>query len=450
MFEFILPDLGEGIHEGEVLEWHVKVGDTIGEDEPLIEVETDKAAVSIPSPKGGIVMACNGEVGEIVHVGNIIAVIDDSGNGSVAESAALKASEVVEEKPVEAKLQPVTKEFTGRKGDRVPAAPATRKLAREMGIDINTVTGSGPAGRVTRDDLKLHASGAAPAEVTATVAATAATTTPTAAPAPEVRTPTPATLPGGASAGIPFLDVDPLPDYALEGPVEIENLRSIRRKVAHKMVTSKSIIPHVVHLDEADVTELDALRRSEKSAREGQPGGKLTLLPFVIKAVISGLKNFPMFNSSLDPYREEIIYKKYYNMGLAVDSERGLIVPVIKNADQHSALSLSTQIEDLAERARTGNIEVSSLSGGTFTITNVGAIGGTGFAAAINYPEAGILGLGRAQDKAVVRDGEIVIRKMLPMGLSYDHRIADGAQAARFMTGIVMLLSNPNRLLLEG
>lgn len=447
MFEFILPDLGEGIHEGEVLEWHVKVGDTIIEDEPLIDIETDKAAVSIPSPKGGIVMATNGEVGEIVYVGNIIVVIDDSGNGSNAVAPVAAAAETVSTPPVAATLAPAAEGFKARSIDhKVPAAPATRKLAREMGIDINTVNGSGPAGRVTQDDVKLHASGAVPASAAPVV--TAPVVAP--APVPEVRTPTPTTLSGGASTGIPFLDVDPLPDYSLEGPVEIEKLRSIRRKVAHKMVTSKSIIPHVVHMDEADVTDLDALRKNEKSSREGQPGGRLTLLPFVIKAIISGLKNYPMFNSSLDPFREEIIYKKYYNMGIAVDSERGLIVPVIKNADHLSILGISSQVEDLAEAARTGNIDVSSLSGGTFTITNVGAIGGTGFAAAINYPEAGILGLGRAQDKAVVRNGEIVIRKMLPIGLSYDHRIADGAQAARFMTGIVKLLSNPNTLLLEG
>lgn len=442
MFEFKLPDLGEGIHEGEILKWYVEAGSAVKEDEPLVEVETDKAAVTIPSPRGGTLVSVNGGVGDIINVGNVIAVIDDgTGAAMVAEAEPAKETAPSAEAvtpPVKAAPQVPTEPGVKRP---VPAAPATRRLAREMGIDINLVPASGPAGRVTPEDVKRFASGetAIPAE-----------TTPAAACPVTIEKKAEAEFAAHAASAIPFLDIDPLPDFSRDGPVEVEKLRSIRRKVAHKMTTSKVLVPHVLHMDEVDITTLDAFRKEERAKREGQPGGKLTLLPFVIKAMIAGLKEYPSFNSSLEPFKEEIIYKKYYNIGIAVDSERGLIVPVIKNADRLSVIELSRQIEELAEQARTGDIPVSSLTGGTFTITNIGPIGGTGFMAAINYPEAAILGLGRAQDKPVVRNGEIVIRKMLPLSLSFDHRIADGADAARMVTGVVNRLSDPNVLLLEG
>ncbi len=431
MFEFILPDLGEGIHEGEVLKWYVNVGDTIKEDDPLVEVETDKAAVTIPSPRGGKVSALNGKIGEVIYVGNVVAVIDDGSGAATGvvvppvEKATPEATVVQAETPV---AHPA--------GRPVPAAPATRRLAREMGVDINSVPATGPAGRVTPDDVQRFASGeVAPIKEDVSI--------------PVDDKLAVAKFAAHASTAIPFLDIDPLPDYSKEGPVEIEQLRSIRRKIAHKMTTTKILIPHVVHMDEADVTVLDEIRKQQKGMREGQPGGNLSLLPFVIKAVIAGLKQYPAFNASIDPFKEEVIYKKYYNIGVAVDSDRGLIVPVVKSADSLSVMELSARIEELALQARDGNINVSDLHGGTFTITNIGSIGGTGFAAAINYPEAAILGLGRAQDKPVVRNGEIVIRKMLPMSMSFDHRIADGADAARMVTGIVNRLSNPNSLLVE-
>ncbi|MCF7810961.1 2-oxo acid dehydrogenase subunit E2 [bacterium] len=441
MYEFKLPDLGEGIHEGEVLKWHVKVGDTIKEDDPLIEVETDKAAVTIPSPRGGIIMTLKGAVGDILNVGDVIVTIEDGSGASVAPAEVPTKTEPIET-PVKvetpAPIAPTVETLEVASGRPVPAAPATRRLARELGVNINIIKGTGPAGRVTPEDVKLVASGEVPTtiEPVKKEAATESDSCPIAV----TKTP--------AMSAIPFLDLDPMPDFAKEGPIEIEKLRSIRRKVAHKMTTSKILIPHVVHMDEADVTELDKFRREENARREGR-GGKLTLLPFVIKAVIAGLKEYPAFNASIDPFKEEIIYKKYYNVGVAVDSDRGLIVPVIKNADQKSIIQLSDKIVELAEGARDGNINVADLSGGTFTITNIGPIGGTGFAAAINYPEAAILGLARAQDKPVVRNGEIVIRKMLPISLSFDHRIADGADAARMVSGIIKRLSDPYTLLLE-
>jgi pyruvate dehydrogenase E2 component (dihydrolipoamide acetyltransferase) len=251
-----------------------------------------------------------------------------------------------------------------------------------------------------------------------------------------------------AASAIPFLDIEPLPDFTQWGTVEKEQLRSIRRKVAHKMVTSKILIPHVVHMDEADVTLLEDFRHKGIEHRKDQTA-HLTLLPFIIKAVVSGLKASPAFNASVDPFNEEIIYKKYYNIGIAVDTGRGLIVPVVKNADSKSIMQIGREIDDLAARARDSKIAVAELQGGTFTITNIGSIGGTFFLPVINYPETAILGMGRTQEKPVVRDGQIVIRKMLPLSFAFDHRVADGADSARFITEMIRELSDPDLLLLE-
>jgi pyruvate dehydrogenase E2 component (dihydrolipoamide acetyltransferase) len=252
-----------------------------------------------------------------------------------------------------------------------------------------------------------------------------------------------------AASAIPFLDIEPLPDFTQFGPVEIEPLRSIRRRVARKMVTSMILVPHVAHMDEADVTELEAFRKREKGKRDGTPGSHLTLLPFVIKAITAGLRAAPSFNASLDPFKEEVVYKHYYNIGVAVDTGRGLIVPVVRNTDRKSIVQIAHEIEGLAAHARDGKIDVNDLRGGTFTITNIGPIGGTALIPTINYPEVAILGMGRVQEKPVVRDGEIVIRKILPLTLAFDHRIADGADAARFVSELVRHLSDPNLLLLE-
>jgi len=253
-----------------------------------------------------------------------------------------------------------------------------------------------------------------------------------------------------AASAIPFLDLEPLPDFAQWGEVEIEPLRSIRRKVAHKMTTAKILVPHVAHMDEADVTELEAFRVKERQRRPStEPGGHLTLLAFVIKAVTSGLRAAPSFNASLEPFREEIIYKKYYNIGVAADTGRGLVVPVIRDTDRKSIIRIAADIEQLVQRAREGKLDPEQMRGGTFTITNVGPLGGTALIPAINYPEVAILGMGKVQEKPVVRDGQIVIRKILPLTLAFDHRIADGADAARFVSELVRHLSDPNLLLLE-
>jgi len=238
-----------------------------------------------------------------------------------------------------------------------------------------------------------------------------------------------------------------MPDFAQWGPVETEPVRSIRRKIARKMTTSMVVVPHVVHLDEADVTEIEALRKELREASPEQPS--LTLLSFVVKAVVAALKRFPEFNASLDPVRGEIVYKRYYNVGLAADTPKGLMVPVVHDADRKSLIEVTATIRELAEQAREGSIGVDALRGGTFSITNVGPIKRIPLAPAINYPEVAILGMGQAQDKPVVRDGEIVARKMLPITLSFDHRVTDGANAARFVSHVRALLEDPRRLLLE-
>ncbi len=440
MFEFKLPDLGEGIAEGEILKWHVEVGQTVAEDAPLVDVETDKAAVTIPSPRGGPVTALSGKVGDVVNVGDVVAVIDD---GSVAPAiSAPVATPAAAAAPTATAPTPAPQD--GGRRRPVPAAPATRRLARELEVDINGIAGSGPAGRVTADDVRA----AAAAEPFAPAAESA---TPVHVEASSVADDQAfAEFAAHAASTIPFLELEPMPDFASDGPVEIEKLRSIRRKVARKMVTSMTLVPHVAHMDDADVTALEEFRKSQKTARSNDAGiGSLTLLSFVIKAITAGLKAAPAFNASLDPFKEEIVYKKYYNIGFAADTGRGLVVPVIKGTDRKSIRDISAEIAEKAGLAREGALPAEDMRGGTFTITNVGPLGGTAMLPTINYPEVAILGMGRVQEKPVVRDGEIVIRKILPLTLAFDHRIADGADAARFVGELIRQLSDPNLLLLE-
>ncbi len=446
MYEFKLPDLGEGIHEGEILQWHVKANDVIKEDDSLIDVETDKAAVTIPSPKGGKVVSLAGGVGDTVNVGQIIVVIDDGSGDEAATEAA--PAEVVEETAVAAAAAPPSSPSPATPapppdGVRrpVPAAPATRRLARELGVDINLVAATGPAGRVTPEDVKAAAEGGKlPAVVEA----------PAAVAKPEVGVVSAETaFAAHAASAIPFLDIDPLPDFEQWGPVDKEPLRSIRRRVAHRMTTSTVLVPHVAHMDDADVTLLEEFRANANASADREGGDHLTLLAFVVKAVTAGLKAAPVFNSSLDPFNEEIVYKKFYNVGIAVDTGRGLIVPVIRNTDCKSIKQIAADIRDLAGRAREGKIDVAELQGSTFTITNVGPLGGTALIPTINYPEVAILGMGSVRPKPVVRDGEIVIRTILPLTMAFDHRVADGADAARFVAELARQLSDPNLLLVE-
>lgn len=428
MFEFKLPDLGEGIHEGELLQWYAAQGDRIKEDDPLCEVETDKAAVTIPSPCSGTIVSLKGEPGAILRVGDVFAVIDD---GSRKESAAENREEAGEAGKESAPGAPPAEAHAGNRDKKVIAAPATRRLAREMGIDIGSVPGSGPGGRVTNEDLKAFEGDG-----------NAGRTLEREESAPEAR-PASRQRPDEESSevlSIPFLEVDREP-VAEAGPVEREPLRSLRRKVAVKMTSASILIPHVAHMDEIDVTEIEALRKEYNRENPGQ--GKLTLLAFVIKAAAAGLRDYPMFNASVDLAAKEIVYKKYTHIGFAADTPRGLMVPVIHDADRQSLAGIGYRIRHLADKARAGEIQVAELAGGTFTVTNVGAIGGTHVFPIINSPESAILGLGRVEKKPVVRDDEIVIRKMLPLTLCFDHRVADGAQAAAFAGELKTMLENP-------
>jgi len=446
VYEFKLPDLGEGIHEGEILKWYVAVGDTVEEDAPLVDVETDKAAVTIPSPRGGRVARLAGEVGATVLVGAVLAVID-----SGEEPAVLAASE--SPRAHQGGLGEPSAAGSVASGGSVlpiPAAPATRRLARELGVDLRNVTPSGPAGRVLVADVRLaaQANPAPPAgSETTSVPPTAAPASARPAPATAGKRPTPA--PAGSDVGIPFYQLPALPDFTRWGEVRREPLRSIRRKIARHMTTAKLVVPHVAHMDDADVTRLYELTRRLRERYAERPGGRLGLLPFVVRAVVAGLREWPMFNASLDPFAEEIVYKGFYNVGVAVDTPRGLMVPVVHGAERAPVLELSARIEHLAGAAREGSLGVDDLRGGTFTISNIGPLGGRAVVPAVHYPEVAILGLGRASEQAVVRDGEIVVRRMLPLTLAFDHRVADGADAARFVGALMARLEDPERLLVE-
>jgi pyruvate dehydrogenase E2 component (dihydrolipoamide acetyltransferase) len=429
--EFKLPDLGEGIHEGEIVEVFVKPGDRVAEGDPLLEVETDKAVTAIPSPFTGAVAEVRVAAGEIVHVGDVM-VVFEGGAPDRDAAPAVPAKETVSrhagEAPVEAPpaLSPATSESSRR--PPVPASPATRRLARELGVDLHTVHPTGPQGLVTADDVRRHA---------------------------ESRPASPdAASEAEASDGMaPPVVAPDLPDFSQWGPVAIEPLRSVRKAMARQMALAWSQIPHVSNQGEADVTALEALRQRH-AAQVKEDGGRLTLTVFTAKAAVAALKRFPRFNASLDMAGEQIIYKQYFHVGVAVDSPRGLIVPVLRDVDRKSIRELAVDFEGLVARAREGKTSLEELQGGTFTITNAGAVGGGHFAPIINFPQVAILGLGRAALKPVVRsdaegDPEIVPRLMMPLVLSFDHRIADGAEAIRLMQTMVATLEDPEAMVLN-
>lgn len=451
--EFKLPDLGEGIHEAEIIAVQVQEGDVVAEDQSILEVETDKAVVQIPSPVAGVVEKIHVKQGEIVTVGSVMISFAVEKAPQAREQVAVPISRE-EKKPATAAKAPTA--YPARKAAAeehalveagatvqqgpIPAAPATRRLAREMGVDLRLIRASGPGGRVLKEDVRAYAEGIVGSALAAT------TTTLTTAPPRQAMRP---------SEKVEPLELTPivaqpaaLPNFEKYGPIERVPLRSIRRKIALNMAQSWSHIPHVTHFDEADVTQLDEfLKGSEKRMLER--GMRLTLTVFMVKAVVSGLRQYPQFNASLDEGTGEIIYKHYYNIGIAVATERGLIVPVIGNADQKTLKQIASELAEIADRTRAGKIELERLQGGTFTITNVGAIGGTSMVPMINFPEAAILGMARASQKPVVRNGVIQIATILPLALSFDHRISDGAEAAHFIRHVAGCLEEPLKLLLE-
>jgi pyruvate dehydrogenase E2 component (dihydrolipoamide acetyltransferase) len=429
--EFKLPDLGEGIHEGEIVEVYVKPDDRVAEGDPLLEVETDKAVTAIPSPFTGKVTEVRVAAGDTVHVGDVMVVFESGAPDRQAAPTAL-APETVARQAVEAPVEdhPASSPVATESGRRppVPASPATRRLARELGVDLYTVDPTGPQGLVTADDVRRHAesSSASPAATPETVAST--------------------------DMAPPFVSPD-LPDFSQWGPVAIEPLRSVRKATARQMALAWSQIPHVSNQGEADVTALEALRQRH-AAQVKEDGGRLTLTVFAAKAAVAALKRFPRFNASLDMAGEQIIYKQYFHVGVAVDSPRGLIVPVLRDVDRKSIRELAVDFQGLVARAREGKTSLEELQGGTFTITNAGAVGGGHFAPIINFPQVAILGMGRAALKPVVRpdaegDPEIVPRLMMPLVLSFDHRIADGAEAIRLMQTMVATLEDPEAMVLN-
>ena len=441
--EFKLPDVGEGIAEAEIVEYLVEVGDKVKADQMVVRVETDKAVVELPSPFSGAVAEIPHKPGDTVSVGDTLLVIETE-EGEAAEEKKKEtereekkrevkkpeAEEALKGAPAEEKKKPERAEKEAKREEpsraepakeaqpgKVLATPHTRKLARELKVDITTVKGSGPQGRVTDDDVRRASEESAkPKEA-------------------------PAAAPAKAPSTAGF-------DFEKYGPTRRAPLKGVRKRIAEVMARSASTIPHVTHFDEADVTKLLEVVERERTLAEGR-GIKLTILSFLAKAAAASLREFPILNSSLDEETGEIVYKEYIHIGIATDTEAGLMVPVIRDVDRKSILQIAAELQELSKKARDRTIDLEDLRGGSFSITNVGAIGGTGATPIIQHPQAAILLSVRAGKKPVVLDDQVVIRTIMPLALSFDHRILDGAEAARFMNHLVELLEDPMRMLID-
>ncbi len=399
--EFKLPDLGEGVAEGEILKWMVKEGDAVKEDQPLVEVMTDKVNVQIPSQWDGTVRRLLVKEGDVVEVGREILVIEVADSGPGVEGPHAKPEP--QPAPEPAQTAPVQTMQESGAADRVLATPATRRLARELGVDISRLTGTGPNGRVTDDDVRAGPTPAA--KVVETLPAT-----------------------GGGEERVP--------------------LRGVRKLIAERMSKSFHTVAQVTLVDEVDMTEVVLLREAFKGSAEKR-GVKLTFLPLIIKAVLPALKEFPYLNSALDEGTGEIVLKKRYSLGIATDTPGGLLVPVVKDADRKDIFELSAEIERLSEKARSGELSLEEVQGSTFTMTNLGSIGGLFATPIVNYPEVAILGTHRISKRPVVRDGKIEARDMMYLSLSFDHRVMDGAYGARFMNRVIEILQDPKKILSE-
>jgi pyruvate dehydrogenase E2 component (dihydrolipoamide acetyltransferase) len=433
--DFKLPDLGEGLTEAEVVRVLVAEGDEIKEDQAVLLVETEKAQVELPSPFGGRVAAVHVQAGQRVKVGAVLLSFADAGSAARTATPA-PAPPARAASPAPSAPAPAAAPATGLP----PAAtPATRRLARELGVDLAHVRGTGPGGRVSDENVRAAAGARAAAPATP------------GAPAPPssivARPPVPA---GPAEAARPLagpIALPPLPRFEQWGPVEREPLRGIRRRSAEHLSLAWAVIPHVTQHDQADVTELETMRRRQQK-RGSEGSADLTLTVFLIKAVVTALRAHPRFNASLDQATGELVLKRYYNIGVAVDTDQGLVVPVVRGVDGKGIRDLAAELARLVTRTREGKATLEDLRSGTFTVTNTGALGGTGATPIINYPEVAILGVGRARERPVVRDGQVVVRLILPLSLAFDHRVIDGMEAARFSTDLAQLLEDPERLLL--
>lgn len=416
-YVFNFPDVGEGIHEGRIVEWLVAEGATVAEDEALVKVETDKAVVELPSPQAGVVLRLHASADASIEVGDPLVTIGEAGERLAEEQPRHRESASA---PVHA-AAPTASSLTAPAERVAPAArrplatPRTRALARRLGVDLAAVTGSGSGGRITDQDVEAAARG----EVRAPLP-----------PAPE---PSPTVGPGKAESTV-------------DGEVERVPLSHLRKVIAAAMRTSKQTAAHVTHVDEADVTDLVDHYRKVKPMIE-ETGVKFSLLPFFVKALVSTLKRYPQFNASVDEQAQEMVLKRYYNIGIAVDTPEGLIVPVVRHADSKDMVAIAAEVADLAERARSRRLTLDELRGGTCTITNIGPLGGIFATPIINLPELAIVGLHKIMERPAVVDGEIVVRRLMNLSVSFDHRYIDGADGARFMTELVSLVSNPGLLM---
>ena len=406
-FNFVLPDLGEGITEGEIRKWVVKEGDMVQEHQTIVELETDKAVVEVPSPRKGRVLRINKEEGAIVKVGEVLMTIAEEGEAVEEKKAVPEEKPAEERKPVEEK-KPAEREksvsvvgvLPEEEEEVVLASPAVRALAKELGVDLAKVKGTGPGGSITKDNV-------------------------TAAAGPKERK-----------------------AEALYGPVERIPLRGVRRTIAKNLIMSQKTTAFVTGMNEVDITDLWDLREKEKRPLL-EKGVHLTFFPFFIKAVIHALAEHPMLNASIDDEREEIIVKKYYGIGVAVDTPDGLMVPVVKDPAKKTILELALEIQDLSIKARDRKIKLEEMKGGTFTITNYGHFGGYFATPIINYPESAILGTGMISERPWVKNGQIVIRKILPISLTFDHRLTDGVDASRFLARVTSYLEDPALIFIE-
>ena len=448
MKDFKLPDLGENIASGDIVQVLVKEGDVIRPEQPVAEIETDKAVVEVPSPFGGRVAKVHIQPGQKVKVGATLVTIEDGDAGAAAappaetETPAAPAAppepppqtEVLQPEPaattpapaapapsappnkVSRPVGPPPQPKLGE-GEPIPAGPGTRRLARELGVDLRAVAEAYPDQRLTEDEVKRFVR----------EGHSAATGAPGAVAAP------------------------PLPDFGQWGPIERIAFSSLQRKTADLVSAAWLTAPHVTQYDEADVGALEGLRKryQQTAAEKGKPL-RLTLTVFILKAATIALKEFPQFNSSLDLAAGQLILKRYYHIGVAVDTPAGLIVPVLRDVDKKTIVQISHELNDAAERTRARKVGLEELRGGTFTVTNLGGIGGTAFTPIINYPQVAILGVSRSHEVPVIREGKLTTKLMLPLSLSYDHRVINGADGARFIRRVASMLEDPELLLLEG
>lgn len=431
-FEFKLPELGENITKATIVGVLVGVGDQIKPGQAVLELETDKAVLEVPSDVGGVVTAVHVKSGQEIGIGQLLLTLEAAGAAeaattgqaapaqpaaaSVAATPVVAASAAPAEAAAPAPAPPAPAPEPTAAGEAAAAAPSVRRFARELGVEVADVAGSGPAGRVTMEDVKSHVRAGAGSR--------------------------------GTAAGALALAA-PLPDFSKWGPVQREKMSNVRRATARNMAQSWPTIPMVTQFDKADITELEQLRQ-QFGKRVEAAGGKLTPTAVILKVVAAALKRFPQFNASVDMVSEEIVYKQYVHVGVAVDTDRGLLVPVLRNVDQKNVIQLAVELGQIAQKARDRKLGLEDMQGGCFTISNLGGIGGTAFTPLVNGPEVAILGVSRGSVEPVWADGQWQPRQMLPLSLTYDHRLIDGADGARFLRWVCEALEKPFLLMLEG